>query len=65
MCDQNVQYSQFSEYAFIIFLQIIFEDIPIAVCLWWNGSHNLLHYLLLKTPKEKGTPAINSYIYTA
>ncbi|KAF4110831.1 hypothetical protein G5714_007862 [Onychostoma macrolepis] len=29
------------------------RDIPIAVCLWWNGSHNLLHYLLLKTPKEK------------
>ncbi|XP_043099462.1 WD repeat-containing protein 93 isoform X2 [Puntigrus tetrazona] len=29
------------------------RDIPIAVCLWWNGSHNLLHYLLSKTPKEK------------
>ncbi|KAI2662418.1 WD repeat-containing protein 93 [Labeo rohita] len=29
------------------------RDIPIAVCLWWNGSQNLLQYLLLKTPKEK------------
>ncbi|XP_042616672.1 WD repeat-containing protein 93 isoform X1 [Cyprinus carpio] len=29
------------------------RDIPIAVCLWWNGSHNLLEYLLLKTLKEK------------
>ncbi|XP_073692591.1 WD repeat-containing protein 93 [Garra rufa] len=28
------------------------RNIPIAVCLWWNGSHNLLQYLL-KTPKEK------------
>lgn len=53
----------FSECAFMIFLRIIFEDIPIAMCLWWNGSHNLLQYLLLK--KEKGTPATNSYIYNA
>ncbi|XP_059359807.1 WD repeat-containing protein 93 isoform X2 [Carassius carassius] len=29
------------------------RDIPIAVCLWWNGSYNLLQYLLLKTLKEK------------
>ncbi|KAL1271000.1 hypothetical protein QQF64_030016 [Cirrhinus molitorella] len=29
------------------------RDIPIAMCLWWNGSHNLLQYLLLKSPKEK------------
>ncbi|XP_026070848.1 WD repeat-containing protein 93 isoform X2 [Carassius auratus] len=29
------------------------RDIPIAVCLWWNGSYNLLQYLLMKTLKEK------------
>ncbi|XP_067256805.1 LOW QUALITY PROTEIN: WD repeat-containing protein 93 [Chanodichthys erythropterus] len=28
------------------------KDIPIAMCLWWNGSHNLLQYLLLKKEKD-------------
>ncbi|XP_067305784.1 WD repeat-containing protein 93 isoform X2 [Pseudorasbora parva] len=28
------------------------RDIPVALCLWWNGSHNLLQYLLLKKEKE-------------
>nr|XP_009301730.1 WD repeat-containing protein 93 isoform X1 [Danio rerio]XP_021333634.1 WD repeat-containing protein 93 isoform X1 [Danio rerio] len=28
-------------------------DTPTSVCLWWNGSRNLLQYLLLKAPKEK------------
>ncbi|XP_051757591.1 WD repeat-containing protein 93 isoform X2 [Ctenopharyngodon idella] len=28
------------------------KDIPIAMCLWWNGSHNLLQYLLLKKDKD-------------
>ncbi|KAI7814778.1 WD repeat-containing protein 93 [Triplophysa rosa] len=28
------------------------RDIPIALCLWWSGSHNFLHYIL-KTSKEK------------
>ncbi|XP_052003428.1 WD repeat-containing protein 93 [Xyrauchen texanus] len=29
------------------------RDIPIAVCLWWSCTHNLLQYPLLKTHKEK------------
>ncbi|XP_034143384.1 WD repeat-containing protein 93 isoform X2 [Esox lucius] len=28
----------------------------VAVCLWWNGSHSLLHYLLCTTPKDKTDP---------
>lgn len=58
-----IDISLLSECAFMIFLRIIFEDIPISMCLWWSGSHNLLQYHLLK--KEKGTPASNSYIYNA
>ncbi|XP_067449862.1 WD repeat-containing protein 93 isoform X1 [Thunnus thynnus] len=26
---------------------------PVAVCVWWSGSHNLLQYLLHKTPRNK------------
>ncbi|KAK2919826.1 WD repeat-containing protein 93 isoform X2 [Channa argus] len=28
-------------------------ELPVAVCVWWKGSHNLLHYLLQKTTKNK------------
>lgn len=55
-----IDISLLSECVFVIFLWIIFEDIPISMCLWWNGSHNLLQYLLLK--KEKGTPAAHTFI---
>ncbi|XP_076011382.1 WD repeat-containing protein 93 [Genypterus blacodes] len=27
--------------------------LPVAVCIWWTGSHNLLQYLLGKAPKNK------------
>ncbi|XP_035855216.1 WD repeat-containing protein 93 [Sander lucioperca] len=27
--------------------------LPIAVCVWWGGSHHLLQYLLQKAPKNK------------
>ncbi|XP_030271490.1 WD repeat-containing protein 93 isoform X4 [Sparus aurata] len=27
--------------------------LPVAVCVWWTGSHNLLQYLLQKAPKNK------------
>ncbi|KAJ7999366.1 hypothetical protein DPEC_G00193650 [Dallia pectoralis] len=30
--------------------------VAVAVCLWWNGSNNLLHYLLCKAPKDKTDP---------
>uniref|UniRef100_UPI0037E93E31 WD repeat-containing protein 93 n=1 Tax=Semicossyphus pulcher TaxID=241346 RepID=UPI0037E93E31 len=26
---------------------------PVAVCVWWSGSHNLLQYLLQKVPRNK------------
>ncbi|TRY97200.1 hypothetical protein DNTS_000488 [Danionella cerebrum] len=29
------------------------DEIPIAVCLWWKSSSNLLQYPLLRTSKEK------------
>ncbi|KAM9860574.1 WD repeat-containing protein 93 [Aulostomus maculatus] len=29
------------------------SDLPVAVCLWWSGSRNLLQYLLQKAPKTK------------
>ncbi|XP_039982688.1 WD repeat-containing protein 93 [Xiphias gladius] len=28
-------------------------ELPVAVCVWWSGSHNLLHYLLQKAQKKK------------
>ncbi|XP_056114950.1 WD repeat-containing protein 93 [Rhinichthys klamathensis goyatoka] len=28
------------------------RDIPISMCLWWSGSHNLLQYHLLKKEKD-------------
>ncbi|XP_065809137.1 WD repeat-containing protein 93 [Labrus bergylta] len=27
--------------------------LPVAVCVWWSGSHNLLQYSLHKVPKNK------------
>ncbi|XP_068430859.1 WD repeat-containing protein 93 [Clinocottus analis] len=27
--------------------------LPVAVCVWWSGSHNVLQYLLQKAPKNK------------
>ncbi|KAA8596038.1 WD repeat-containing protein 93 isoform X2 [Etheostoma spectabile] len=27
--------------------------LPVAVCVWWGGSHHLLQYLLQKAPKNK------------
>ncbi|XP_036399825.1 WD repeat-containing protein 93 [Megalops cyprinoides] len=27
--------------------------VPVAICLWWSGSHNLLQYALSKTAKDK------------
>ncbi|XP_049904866.1 WD repeat-containing protein 93 isoform X3 [Epinephelus moara] len=27
--------------------------LPVAVCVWWSGSHNLLQYFLQKAPKNK------------
>ncbi|XP_055756070.1 WD repeat-containing protein 93 isoform X4 [Salvelinus fontinalis] len=30
--------------------------VAVAVCLWWSGSHNLLHYFLCKAPKDKPDP---------
>ncbi|XP_010789955.1 WD repeat-containing protein 93 isoform X1 [Notothenia coriiceps] len=27
--------------------------LPVSVCVWWSSSHNLFHYLLRKSPKNK------------
>ncbi|CAK6967258.1 WD repeat-containing protein 93 isoform X2 [Scomber scombrus] len=29
------------------------SGLPVSVCVWWSGSHNLLHYCLHKVPKNK------------
>ncbi|XP_046898281.1 WD repeat-containing protein 93 [Hypomesus transpacificus] len=29
------------------------SGLPVAVCMWWTGSHNLLQYFLCKAPKDK------------
>ncbi|XP_054476972.1 WD repeat-containing protein 93 [Anoplopoma fimbria] len=28
-------------------------ELPVAVCVWWSGSHNVLQYFLQKAPKNK------------
>ncbi|XP_040894602.1 WD repeat-containing protein 93 [Toxotes jaculatrix] len=28
-------------------------ELPVAVCVWWSGSHNLLQYLLQEAPRNK------------
>lgn len=48
---------------FLVFHVIISVDIPIALCLWWSGSHNFLQYIL-KTKKEKtGTQLIINVLF--
>nr|XP_019964358.1 PREDICTED: WD repeat-containing protein 93 [Paralichthys olivaceus] len=29
------------------------RELPVAVCVWWTGDHNLLQYSLQKAPKNK------------
>ncbi|XP_037307051.2 WD repeat-containing protein 93 [Pungitius pungitius] len=35
---------------------------PVAVCVWWSGSHNLLQYMLQKAPKNKTGMVSSAYL---